>query len=412
MISRLHILLCMLFVLPTVVLSQDSWLLPKSENNKYKTGLTIEKIEFNNDATILYLTFDNSYRKSGWINLNRNCIIKAYPSGKKYSLMYAEGISYAPNKYYLKSEYEIVKFKCVFPGVPDGTMYLDWIEKDGWQIYDIKNRLEIPVIKTSVYGNSNVNNKISSVTATQYGKDIQISYKLSKKANIMVSVSTDGGKNYSIIKKVTGDVGKDISPGDKTIRWKVLEEYEKFNYENVCFKVEEVIEQKKQVKNKNYNLSNNNTTYRNSSAKKSYSSQSNYKKRIYEPFCREQGNFEFTTFGMNTAVGTDYQLGVSALRFRYKWFELCPAELSLGFRDFSELYLSYQPFVNFLIPVKYNGAFYFGIGPNLMYWMDYEELSFYFKMELGYRYYWGRYASSEFFFRYDGGVEVGISLQL
>ena len=47
-----------------------------------------------------------------------------------------------------------------------------------------------------------------------------------------------------------------------------------------------------------------------------------------------------------------------------------------------------------------------------MYWIDYGGLSVYFKMDIGYRYYWGHIASSEFFLRYDGGVEVGMSLQL
>lgn len=80
---------------------------------------------------------------------------------------------------------------------------------------------------------------VSSVNAYQEGKNIVITYQLSKRSDIKVSVSTDGGKNYSTLKKVIGDVGKDIKKGDKNITWRVLEEFEKFDYDNVCFKVEE-----------------------------------------------------------------------------------------------------------------------------------------------------------------------------
>lgn len=82
-------------------------------------------------------------------------------------------------------------------------------------------------------------NYVSSVNAYQEGKNIVITYQLSKQTDIKVSVSTDGGKNFSTLKKVIGDVGKDIKKGDKNITWRVLEEFEKFDYDNVCFKVEE-----------------------------------------------------------------------------------------------------------------------------------------------------------------------------
>lgn len=90
-----------------------------------------------------------------------------------------------------------------------------------------------------IFLDANATNCVSSVNAYQEGKNIVITYQLSKQTDIKVSVSTDGGKNYSTLKKVIGDVGKDIKKGDKNITWRVLDEFEKFDYDNVCFKVEE-----------------------------------------------------------------------------------------------------------------------------------------------------------------------------
>ena len=81
-------------------------------------------------------------------------------------------------------------------------------------------------------------NRVSSINTYQEGKNIVILYQLSEKSDISVSVSIDGGKSFKPLKSVTGDVGNDILPGYKKIVWNVLAEYEKFNFSEVCFKVE------------------------------------------------------------------------------------------------------------------------------------------------------------------------------
>lgn len=78
---------------------------------------------------------------------------------------------------------------------------------------------------------------VSSVNAYQEGKNIVITYQLSERSNISVYVSTDGGKNFSSLKNISGDFGKNISSGTKQIIWNVLAEYDKFTFSEVCFKV-------------------------------------------------------------------------------------------------------------------------------------------------------------------------------
>ncbi len=65
-----------------------------------------------------------------------------------------------------------------------------------------------------------------------------ITYNLDKKANILVCVSTDGGKTFSApLKQVSGDVGKGVYAGRKRIVWDVLSERESLVEDRVMFKV-------------------------------------------------------------------------------------------------------------------------------------------------------------------------------
>ena len=80
-------------------------------------------------------------------------------------------------------------------------------------------------------------NYVSSVNAYQEGKNIVITYQLSKRSNISVYVSTDGGSKYHSIKNISGDFGKNVSSGTKQIIWNVLADYDKFIFSEVCFKI-------------------------------------------------------------------------------------------------------------------------------------------------------------------------------
>ena len=91
------------------------------------------------------------------------------------------------------------------------------------------------VLICSLLGAQNVTN----ADAEQEGKTIHITYTLDKPAEIKVFVSTDGGRTYESnpLTAVSGDVGKGVTPGNKTIIWDVLSERDKFVFENAVFKV-------------------------------------------------------------------------------------------------------------------------------------------------------------------------------
>lgn len=82
--------------------------------------------------------------------------------------------------------------------------------------------------------------KVSNIRAEQHGQDIVVLYSLETTSTCEVSLlmSQDNGVTWcSALKNVSGDVGKNISAGEKQIIWKVLEEREQLVGERIKFKV-------------------------------------------------------------------------------------------------------------------------------------------------------------------------------
>ena len=82
--------------------------------------------------------------------------------------------------------------------------------------------------------------KVSNIRAEQRGQDIVVFYSLETASPCEVSLllSQDNGVTWgSPLKNVSGDVGKNISAGEKQITWKVLEEREQLVGDNLKFKV-------------------------------------------------------------------------------------------------------------------------------------------------------------------------------
>ena len=79
--------------------------------------------------------------------------------------------------------------------------------------------------------------RVTNVRAMQKGDKIVVSYDLSGKADVSVSLKIDGEKKK--MTRFVGDVGKNIEKGqDKTIVWDVLAENpDGFNEDNVVFTV-------------------------------------------------------------------------------------------------------------------------------------------------------------------------------
>lgn len=79
--------------------------------------------------------------------------------------------------------------------------------------------------------------RVSQVSVKQEDNVVKIFYHLDRPADISVYVSTDGGRSFTILNKVSGDVGKTVGPGNKMIVWDVLAEMDKLVGDDIQFKV-------------------------------------------------------------------------------------------------------------------------------------------------------------------------------
>ena len=82
--------------------------------------------------------------------------------------------------------------------------------------------------------------KVSNIRAEQRGQDIVVLYSLETTSPCEVSLllSQDNGITWSApLKNVSGDVGKNISAGQKSITWKVLEERDQLVGSKIKFKI-------------------------------------------------------------------------------------------------------------------------------------------------------------------------------
>ena len=81
---------------------------------------------------------------------------------------------------------------------------------------------------------------VTNVRAEQRGQDIVVFYSLeiSSPCEVSLLLSQDNGATWSSqLKNVSGDVGKNITTGEKQINWKVLEEREQLVGDRIKFKV-------------------------------------------------------------------------------------------------------------------------------------------------------------------------------
>ncbi len=72
----------------------------------------------------------------------------------------------------------------------------------------------------------------------QEGATVKIDYQLFYPADIVVSLSTDGGQTFGEpLKSVSGHVGTDVAAGTNTIVWNAFEEVGELKADNVAFRV-------------------------------------------------------------------------------------------------------------------------------------------------------------------------------
>src|SRR5574344_655866 len=77
---------------------------------------------------------------------------------------------------------------------------------------------------------------VTHITSTQVGSTIQIHYTLDQTATIQLYYSLDGGRSeIGPLKKVSGDVGEEVSAGNKIIYWDVLSEVDELHGNKIVF---------------------------------------------------------------------------------------------------------------------------------------------------------------------------------
>ena len=252
----------------------------------------------------------------------------------------------------------------------------------------------------SAFASASSTNLVRDVSCRQDGDKIVISYNLKKKADVDVFCSTDGGRTFKRIFRVSGDVGYGIAPGKKEVVWSVLEERDNL-VGDVCFKVE--------------------ATEIGQTAKSHNSS--SYSGLLWN-FYEMNGNFDLELVKAAVDVGGFWSVEASVLAFRYKMFELDWANFSMYGEDYSsEVYsFAYDPTVRLHIPVKSKWTIYAAAAPSIMFGtgssyndihiVDDRFLSF--KAEIGARCYSSSVASLDLFLRYkyQFGITVGVAVRL
>lgn len=252
----------------------------------------------------------------------------------------------------------------------------------------------------SAFASASSTNLVRDVSCRQDGDKIVISYHLKKKADVDVFCSTDGGRTFKRIFRVSGDVGYGIAPGKKEVVWSVLEERDNL-VGDVCFKVEaKEIAQEANAKNSS-----------------SYSG-------VLWDFYETNGNFDLELAKASLEIGGYWGIEASVLAFRYKMFELDWANFSMSGEEYSseEYSFAYDPTVRLHIPVKSKWTIYAAAAPSIMFGtgssyndihiVDDRFLSF--KAEIGARCYSSSVTSLDLFLRYKYlfGITVGVAVRL
>ena len=93
-----------------------------------KPDSKVMRIEMEEDYTrIDFVTLAGHWL---WVQMDSNCFIRPVGSDTRLTLVKAQGIPLAPNKYHFKSRNESLYYTLYFPALPKGTEAIDIIEKE------------------------------------------------------------------------------------------------------------------------------------------------------------------------------------------------------------------------------------------------------------------------------------------
>ncbi len=177
---------------------------------------------------------------------------------------------------------------------------------------------------------------VGSVSFYQEGKNVIVTYYLDKSAvAVFLTYSEDGGRTFSApLKYVSGDVGKNISPGYKRIVWDVLKECDKLVGNRIVFQVEAVPMPTTVKPQTNYNYSSGYSSY-SSSNYKSKNKRTGNKYNSIGDF--DSHHFQMYLSGALTIPSCDYVMDMSC-GWRAKKFFYMGAYLGLHIYDMADDY--------------------------------------------------------------------------
>lgn len=153
--------------------------------------------------------------------------------------------------------------------------------------------------------------------------------------------------------------------------------------------------------------------YSSSSSRSNYSNNSSThytRTSAYQRYIHYSGSINVTWIGISAGIGSGMSILGSTLRCRFGPVEIRPIDIAAIDYNFinGDYNFSYQPIIDFYVPVSADKAIYFGAGPSV----GLIETNLWFRAEGGLHWNWGGdHASSDFFFRYDGAYMVGLSIQ-
>lgn len=103
-------------------------ILPVVNIKSHKT-LVIEKIEFSDRQTVLFLSVENQMTEGdAWFCADKKIYLKDTQGSDKYFMTKSEGIPTCPETYKFKKPGEILKFKLFFPKIPATIKEIDIVE--------------------------------------------------------------------------------------------------------------------------------------------------------------------------------------------------------------------------------------------------------------------------------------------
>lgn len=251
---------------------------------------------------------------------------------------------------------------------------------------------------------------VSNVTTSQSGSDIIISYDLDKEADIHISYSIDGGRNYTQLQKVDGDIGMNVSKGRKHATWHVTAETESFHHNDVRF----MVTAEESYANYTKRIEDQEKAYKKEQRKLAAAS-------AYTNYIHAHDKYEVilgeVKLGLLTCV--DFSLNLFALRLGP--VEIDWAQVGVTRQFVGDVYtsLQYCPEIKGLIPWSDNFAVVLGIGPTIN-WDSYNnefnigsDVRAHVMAEVGVMHHWGTLGFSEYFLRYNNyGVSIGASFGL